>query len=138
MSLEGAASEGMNAVHFPSAKKRDPVRKKPREKPQRSRWKKSRLESLIGRALVDAEDAEEQQMAFYQALEEHLKLPFRTMVGNTPVTVRGLAVSSDDEIVAICHHQEEQTEIPLLDLTIPKPAPPGAEWIEALRLWVTE
>ena len=44
----------------------------------------------------------------------------------------------DDELLAICHHQDERFEVPLLDLVIPKPAPPGAEWIEALRLWVSE
>ena len=114
------------------------MRKKPREKPQRGRWKKSRLESLIERAVVDAGDEEEEQMAFYQALEEHLKLPFRTSVGKVAVTVRGLEVSDDDEIVAICTHQDERVEVPLLDLTIPKPTPPGAEWIEAYRLWVSE
>jgi hypothetical protein len=114
------------------------VRKKPKEKPLRGRWKKSRLESLIARALVDADDEEEQQMAFFEALEEHLKLPFRTTLGKDLVTVRAIEVDDDDEILAICHHQDERFEIPLLDLVIPKPAPPGAEWIEALRLWVSE
>lgn len=114
------------------------MRKKPRENLPRGRWKKSRLESLIGRALVDAEDEEEQQMAFYQALEENLKLPFRTVVGNVLVTVRSLEVGKDDEIVAICHHQGERMEVPLLDLPIPKPTPRGAEWVEAFRLWVNE
>jgi hypothetical protein len=114
------------------------LRKKPREKPQQSRWKKSRLESLISRALVDVGDEEEQQMAFFEALEEHLKLPFRTTLGKVAVTVRAIEVGEDEEILAVCYHQDERHEVPLLDLAIPKPAPPGAEWIEALRLWISE
>ena len=114
------------------------MRKKPREKPQRGRWKKSRLESLIERAVVDGGDEEEQQMAFFEALEEHLKLPFRTSIGKLPVTVRSIEVGDDEEIVAICQHQDDRFEVPLLDLVIPRPAPPGADWIEAYRLWVSE
>jgi len=114
------------------------LRKKPRETPPRSRWKKSRLEALIERALADAEDEEERQMAFFAALEEHLKLPFRTALGSVTVTVKSIEVGADDEILAICHHQGERQEVPLLDLAIPRPAPPGAEWIEALRLWIRD
>jgi hypothetical protein len=114
------------------------VRKKPREKPLLKRWKKSKLEDLIHRAVLDADDDEEQQMGFYEALEEHLKFPFRTAIAGATVVVRGLDVGEDDEILAVCVRDGEKIGIPLLDLPLPKPPPKGAEWIEAYRLWVAE
>jgi hypothetical protein len=114
------------------------VRKKPREKPLLKRWKKSKLEDLIHRAVLDADNDEEQQMGFYEALEEHLKFPFRTAVAGSLVVVRGLEVGEDDEILAVCVRGGEKVGIPLLDLPLPKPPPKGAEWIEAYRLWVAE
>ncbi len=114
------------------------MRKKPREKPLLKRWKKSKLEDLIHRVVADADDDEQQQMAFYEALEEHLKFPFRTSVDRDPVVVRGLEVGEDDEILAVCVRGGETRGIPLLDLPLPKPPPKGAEWLEAYRLWVAE
>jgi hypothetical protein len=114
------------------------MRKKPRERLPLKRWKKSKLEGLIHRALLDAEDDEEQQMGFYEALEDHLRFPFKTALGGIPVVVQGLGVGEDDEILAICIRNGEKLGIPLLDLPIPKPSPKGAEWIEAFRLWVAE
>lgn len=114
------------------------MRKKPREKPLLKRWKKSKLEDLIHRAVLDADNDEEQQMGFYEALEEHLKFPFRTAVAGSLVVVRGLEVGEDDEILAVCVRGGEKVGIPLLDLPLPKPPPKGAEWIEAYRLWVAE
>lgn len=114
------------------------MRKKPREKTPLRRWKKSKLEDLIHRAIADADDTEEQQMGFYEALEEHLRFPFRTALAGEPVVVQGLDVGEDDEILAVCLRAGERVGIPLLDLPIPKPPPKGAEWIEAFRLWVAE
>jgi hypothetical protein len=114
------------------------VRKKPREKLPLKRWKKSKLEDLIHRAVLDADDDEEQQMGFYEALEEHVRFPFKTAFGGVPVVVKGLDVGEDDEILAVCLREGEKVGIPLLDLPIPKPPPRGAEWIEAFRLWVAE
>ncbi len=114
------------------------MRKKPREKAPRTRWRKSRLEDLIHRATADAQGDEEEQMGFYTALEEHLKFPFRT--ADPELSVRGLDVGEDDEIVAVCLNlrTRERSAVPLLDLELPKPPPPGAEWIEAYRLWTRE
>lgn len=114
------------------------MRKKPREKPLLKRWKKSKLEDLIHRALADADDDEQQQMAFYEALEENLKFPFRTAVAGSPVVVRGLEVGEDDEILAVCVRDGQKVGVPLLDLPLLKPPPKGAEWLEAYRLWVAE
>jgi len=114
------------------------VRKKPRERLPLQRWKKSKLEDLIHRAVLDADDDEEQQMGFYEALKEHLRFPFKTALGGVPVVVKGLDVGEDDEILAVCVRDGEKVGVPLLDLPIPKPPPKGAEWIEAYRLWVAE
>jgi len=114
------------------------VRKKPRDKQPLKRWKKSKLEDLIHRALLDAEDDEEQQMAFFEALEEHLQFPFKTALDGVPLLVKGLTVGEDDEVLAVCVRDGEQIGLPLLDLPLPKPPPKGAEWLEAYRLWVSE
>jgi hypothetical protein len=114
------------------------VRKKPREKLPLRRWKKTTLEALIHRAIVDTEDPEEQQMGFYEALEEHLRFPFKTQLAGVPVVVRGLDIGEDNEVMAVCVRDGERVGVPLLDLPIPKPPPKGAEWIEAFRLWVSE
>lgn len=114
------------------------MRKKPRERLPLKRWKKSKLEDLIQRAVLDAEDDEEQQMGFYEALEEHLRFPFKTALAGVPVVVKGLDVGEDDEILAVCVRDGEKVGVPLLDLPMPKPPPKGAEWIEAYRLWIQE
>lgn len=115
------------------------MRKKPREKAPLKRWKKSKLEDLIHRAIEDADDPEEQAAAFYEALEDHLRFPFRTALpGGEVLTVQGLAVGEDDEILAVCVRSGEKVGLPLLDLPLPKPPPKGAEWLEAYRLWVAE
>jgi hypothetical protein len=114
------------------------VRKKPREKQPLRRWKKSTLEELIHRAVLDADDDEERQMGFYEALETNLRFPFKTVLSGSPVVVRGLEVGEDDEILAVCTREGERIGVPLLDLPMPKPPPRGAEWVEAFRLWVAE
>ena len=108
------------------------MRKKPRSRLLKPRWKKSRLEELVRRAIGDVDDAEEQAQAFYEAIGEHVRFPFRLKVG----IARGIAVDEEDEIVVLCDGTPEG--IPLLELEIPKPAPKGAEWIEAYRLWLAE
>ncbi len=114
------------------------MRKKPREKPRKSRWKKSRLEDLICRATLDAYDDEEEQLGFFTAIEEHVRFPFKATVLGVEVAVRGIEVNDADEIVAVCFRDRQRQAVPLLDLPLSKPPPKGAEWIEAYRLWVTE
>lgn len=108
------------------------MRKKPRDKALKPRWRKSRLEELVRRAIGDLDDPEQQETAFYEALAEQLRFPFRLKNG----IARGIAVDAEDEIVVLCDGLSEG--VPLLDLEIPKPAPKGAEWIEAYRLWTSE
>lgn len=114
------------------------MRKKPRAQEPRSRWKKSRLEDLVGRALEGAEGEEEQAMAFHEAILEELKLPFRTDLADGPVRVVAVEAGADDELVAVCLRPGARLEIPLGELPIPRPAPRGAEWIRAYRHWLEE
>jgi hypothetical protein len=114
------------------------MRRKPREAAPRGRFRKSRLEDLIGRALGDADGDEEQQMAFHAALEEHVRLPLRTVLADGPAVVRAIEVGPDDELVAVCWRAGERRVISLAELPLPRPAPRGAEWIEAYRRWREE
>ena len=91
---------------------------------------------MIEEAIVDAYGESEQVGGFYTAIEEHLAVPFETTVLGVAVTVRGVDPTDRDEIVAICTHGRYRQVIPILDLPLSSPAPDGAEWIEAYRLWV--
>ena len=51
------------------------------------------------------------------------------------VKAEGLAPPADEQIVAICSHGRTRQRIPILDLPLPDPPPPGAEWIAAYRRW---
>lgn len=77
-------------------------------------------------------------MAFHAALEEHVQLPFRTKLPDGPVAVRAIEAGADDELVAVCFRDGRRLEVALGDLPLPRPAPRGAEWIEAYRLWRQE
>lgn len=114
------------------------MRKKPKEKAPTPRWKKARLEELVGRAVGDAADEEEAQSAFFETLEAELAFPFRIRLPEGAAVVRGLEVGDGDEIIALCSRPDGTLKIPLLDLPIPRPAPKGAEWIAAYRLWLDE
>ena len=114
------------------------MRKKPREKGPRRRGRKSRLEELIGRALAGTEGDEEAEAAFHEALEEHVKLPFRTVLADGPATVRGFEAGPGDALVAVCIQSTGRRQVPLEELPIPRPTPPGAEWILAYLAWREE
>lgn len=63
-------------------------------------------------------------------------MPFHTTVLGVEVTVQCVDLSGDDRIVAVCIRGRDRQRIPILDLPLPTPAPPGAEWIEAYRQWL--
>jgi hypothetical protein len=90
---------------------------------------------MIEEATVDAYDESEQVTGFFTMMEEYLALPFGTIALGSPVTVKSIDLSENDQIVAICVRGRERQAIPILDLPLPRPAPSGAEWIEAYRHW---
>ena len=90
---------------------------------------------MIEEATVDAYGESEQTVGFFTLLEERLKLPFKTELLGMEVTVKGLDMTDDEQIAAVCSRGKSQQAVPILDLTLPKPPPEGAEWIEAFRRW---
>ena len=113
---------------------RNPAKKKGRN--TASRISKARLAVMIEEATVDAYGESEQAIGWYTMLEEHLALPFATMVLGVLVKVVALDVRGDNGIVAICTRGRERQSVPILDLPLPAPRPEGVEWIEAYRHWV--
>ena len=69
-------------------------------------------------------------------LEGSLKLPFETTVLGVGVLVERIDLTAAEEIVAICRRGRNRQALPILELPLPTPLPPGAEWIEAYRRWV--
>lgn len=107
----------------------------PESKGQGMGLSKAELELLIEEATVDAYGESEQMTGFYTMLDQHLAVPFQSRLLGVKVTVERIELTHDDVIVAICTRGQEQQEIPLLDLPLPKRRPEGAEWIDAFRYW---
>jgi len=68
-------------------------------------------------------------------LEEHLTMPFQTVVLGVDVTVTGLDLTEDGHITAVCTRGTATQRVPLLDLPLPMPKPEGGVWIDAYRRW---
>jgi hypothetical protein len=107
-----------------------------RERGARTRPNKARLAEMIETAIVDAYGEAEQATGWLTVLEEHLALPFGTEVLGVAVTVTRLDIREGNQIVAICTRGRSRQAIGLADLPLPASPPPGAEWIEAYRLWL--
>jgi hypothetical protein len=95
----------------------------------------ARLDRLIEDATIDAYNEAEQRTGFHAALEDHLQLPFETMVLGVPVLVERIDLNGAEEIIAICRRGRHHQALPILELPLPIPPPSGAEWIEAYRRW---
>src|SRR6266550_3366720 len=106
-----------------------------KRQPHRRRVSRAKLDDMIEEATVDAYGESEQAVGFFTLLEEQLKLPFKTEVLGMEVTVERLDMTDDEQIVAVCSRGKSRQPVPILDLTLPDPAPEGAEWIEAFRRW---
>ncbi|MEU5948548.1 hypothetical protein ABZ793_23715 [Micromonospora sp. NPDC047465] len=95
---------------------------------------RAELDMLVGEATVDAYDDDEQLAGLYTMIEGNLAVPFTTQVLGVEVTVRQVELRQG-AVVAICHRGRFRQVIGILDLPLPGPSPPGAEWIEAYRHW---
>jgi hypothetical protein len=95
----------------------------------------AKLKRLIEEAIVDAYGESEQRVGFLTMIEDNIALPFVTRVLGVDVTVERIDLTRSEEIVAICRRGRTRQTIPILELPLPKPAPQGAEWIEAYRRW---
>ncbi|MEV7777683.1 calcium-binding protein [Kitasatospora sp. NPDC088351] len=96
---------------------------------------KAELEAMIDEATVDAYGEDEQLTGLFTMIEENLAVPFSATVLGIDVTVRGVDLTPDGRIVALCSRGPVRQKIGILELPMPTPAPDGAEWIDAYRHW---
>jgi len=96
----------------------------------------AKLKRLIEEATVDAYNESEERVGFLTMIDENLVLPFATQILGVEVSVDRVDLSAADAIVAICRRGRTRQAIPILELPLPRPAPRGAEWIEAYRRWM--
>ena len=92
------------------------------------------LDELIAEATVDCYGEDEQLTGLATMIADNLAMPFETTVLGVTVTVPAVD-QADSGIVAICVRGKHRQAIPVLDLPLPDPPPPGAEWIAAYRRW---
>ncbi|MCW2628819.1 hypothetical protein [Mycobacterium sp.] len=94
------------------------------------------LDALIAKATLDCYNDSECVTGFYTMLDDSLVVPFHTVVLGVDVTVAGIDLTDDEQIMAVCTRSRSTQRIPILDLPLPIPQPDGAEWIAAYRRWV--
>src|SRR5437868_978611 len=95
----------------------------------------ARLAEMIEEATVDAYDECEQATGWFTMFENYLELPFESDVLGVRVTIEQIEQRDDNRIVAICKRGKEIQAIDIVDLPLPSPTSPGAQWIEAYRRW---
>jgi hypothetical protein len=111
-------------------------RKRQSRKPSAySRIPAARLDAVIEEAIVDAYTEAERVVGFHSTIEQHLALPFETVVLGSDATVKKIDVTAEGHIVAVCSRGRERQAVPILDLPVPASPPPGWERIEAYRRW---
>lgn len=93
------------------------------------------LEDLIEEATVDCHDEEEQATGIFTMIEEHVALPFKTVILGVTAAVVSIDMGGDGKLVAVCGAGTRKQNIALADLPLPSPPPTGAEWIAAYCLW---
>ncbi|XVS65538.1 hypothetical protein ACQPYE_05610 [Actinosynnema sp. CA-299493] len=101
-----------------------------------SRSNRVALDALIAEATVDCYDDSECVTGFHTMIEEHLAVPFQTVVLGVDVTVTGVDLTDDGQIAAVCVRGKSKQRIPVLDLPLPAPPVEGVQWIDAYRRWV--
>ncbi len=100
-----------------------------------SRIPAAHLDALIEEAIVDAYTEAERAVGFHATIEQHLALPFETVVLGAPVTAKKVDVTATGGLVVVCCRRRERQAIPILELPLSDPPPAGWEWIEAYRQW---
>ncbi len=94
-----------------------------------------RLREMAEEATVDAYGESEQISGWSSMLDEHLAVPFETVVLGVAVIVERLDLRDGLQIVAICRRGRARQAIEIRELPLQTPKPAGAEWIEAYRHW---
>jgi hypothetical protein len=91
---------------------------------------------MIQVATVDCYNESEELRGWFTSIQDNLAIPFQTSVLGVDVTVQGIALSDDGQIVAVCTRVRDRQTLPILDLPLPRSEPKGSEWIEAYRQWL--
>lgn len=76
----------------------------------------SRLERLIGEAVVDCYNQSEAVTGFVTMIEGNLGTPFVTTVLGLEVVVDGVELTREESIVALCRRGRFRQAIPILQL----------------------
>jgi len=108
---------------------------KPEPEINRPPVSRAKLKDMIEDAIVDAYTEQEQTVGFLTMLQEHLAMPFSTNVLGVDIAVEKVDITREGQIVAVCRRDKIRQRIGILDLTLPTPAPSGAEWITAYYHW---
>jgi hypothetical protein len=66
---------------------------------------------MVAAATLDCYNDSECVTGFYTMLDEHLEVPFATDVLGVDVTVTGIDLGDDDQIVAICTRERWRQRI---------------------------
>ena len=106
-----------------------------KKRPAKSTLSARRLAEMTEEATVDAYGEGELQGGWFTKLDEHLSVPFETVILGVEITVEKLEMDHRDEIVAVCARAGKRVRVPILEVPLPDPPPEGAEWIEAYRHW---
>lgn len=93
-----------------------PLRKPAKKSSTANRISNARLAAMIEEATIDAYGDSEQTTGWYTMLDEHLALPFETMVLGVVVTVVKLDLRGDNNIVAICIRGRERQSVPIVNI----------------------
>ena len=76
-----------------------------RTAPRRLRIPPARVDGMIEEAIVGAYTEGEQAVGFHATVEQHLAVPFETVVLGAPVTVKKIDVTVRGELVAVCYRE---------------------------------
>lgn len=71
----------------------------------------------------------------FARLQSELPLPFQTQVLGVDVDVVALELDAVDRVMVHCRRGDSHLRIPLQDLPMPSPPPPGHNWITAWCRW---
>ena len=87
---------------------------------------------------MDAYGESEQATGWFTIIDQHLAVPFKTVILGVEATVAKIDITNDDRIVALLSREGSSVTIPILDLPLPTRLPKGAEWVIAYRRWASE
>ncbi len=70
---------------------------------------------MIEEATVDCYNESEQRTGLFAMIEDHLEVPFDTIIFGVPVTVERVDLDPGDQIIAVCRRGSERRHLSILD-----------------------